>query len=83
MVLSGYRIKKYETEAPPPTDSTVREPSPLQPLVSGGDIKGYPSNLDYLRKIIQKMSATFGDIAPEDDIVQFVNHLFSRTTAAG
>ena len=78
LVLSGYRIKKYETEAPLPTDSTVREPSPLQPLVSGGDIQGYPSNLDYLRKIIQKMSATFGDIAPEDDIVQFVNHLVEQ-----
>lgn len=76
LVLSGYRIKKYEIE--PPKGNTIEEPIPVKPLSSGSNRQGNPSTLDYLREIIQKMSDTFGEVASEDDIVQFINHLVEQ-----
>ena len=76
LVLSGYRIKRYEIK--PPKGNTIEEPMPVKPLSSGSNGQGNPSTLDYLREIIQKMSDTFGEVASEDDIVQFINHLVEQ-----
>ncbi|OOS01428.1 restriction endonuclease [Canicola haemoglobinophilus] len=77
LVLSGYRINKYPTEPIAKPDDKVEEPKPIRPLPES-NIQGEPTHLDYLREIIKQISATFGDIAPEDDIVQFINHLVEQ-----
>lgn len=77
LVLSGYRIQKYTEESPPPCGG-VKEPIPVKPLTTGQNSQGNPSSLDYLREIIQKMSAVFGEVAPEDDILQFINHILEQ-----
>ncbi|HDR1845035.1 TPA: type I restriction endonuclease subunit R [Pasteurella multocida] len=75
LVLSGYKIKAYDIT--PPEPGAVNEPMPVQPLPNNA-IQGSPSSRDYLREIIKKMSDTFGDLAPEDDIIQFINHLIEQ-----
>lgn len=73
--MSGYKINPYKIN-PDPTGE-INEPNPVQPL-PGNSSQANPTSLDYLREIIKRMSSTFGDIAPEDDIVQFINHLIEQ-----
>lgn len=75
LVLTGYGIFKNTKEDP--TEDEKDQSSPLVPIISNNNKEKQPSNLIYLKEIIDKISAIFGDISTSAEHIIFINHLIS------
>lgn len=75
LVLTGYGIFKNTKEDP--TEDEKDQSSPLVPIISNNNKEKQPSNLIYLKEIIDKISAIFGDISTNLEHIIFINHIAS------